>query len=59
MLSYTSVVVYLVYLSIQTNLAKYFNYFAICMATLDYIRKSTQSVKCNFQGSWESGELFQ
>ena len=49
--------VWSVYLSIQANQANYPSTFIICMSLLEYIDKTTQSVKVKFQESWELGEL--
>ena len=57
MLSYTSVVVYLVYLSIQMNPAKYYYCFTICMTTLEYIGKKYTVSKVPFSrklGIWHT-----
>ena len=46
-----------VFLFVQVNLVNYFGYFAICTVKLEYIGKTAQSVKCQFQESWESGKF--
>ena len=51
--------VWSVYFSIQVNQANYLNTFIICMSLLEYIDKTTQSVKGKFQESWELSELIQ
>ena len=48
-----------VYLFIWANLVNYFGYFAIHMIKLEYIGKTTESVKCLIQENWESGKLIQ
>ena len=49
--------VWSVYFSVQGNQANYFGHFAIHTILLEYIGKTTQSVKGQFHDSWKSGEL--
>ena len=53
------VFVWPVYFPIQANPASYSSHFTIHMSLLEYIGKTTQSVKGKFQESWESGEFIQ
>ena len=48
-----------VYLFVWANPVNYFGHFTIHMVKLEYIGKTTQSVKHQFQESWESGKLIQ
>ena len=48
--------VWFVYFSIPVNQVNCFGTFAICMNPMEYMGKTTQSVKGKFQESWESGK---
>ena len=49
--------VWFVYFCSQVNQMNYLSTFIICMSLLEYIDKTTQSVKGKLQESWELGKL--